>query len=149
LQNSIAIIYFAIQSTFTTIVFEFSKRYFILTILLFITEVLIGAYMHDAIIRPYGGDFLVVILIYCFVKSFFNTPVVITAIYVLIFSYAVEVSQYFHLVSVLGLDHSKIARIVMGTSFSFIDLLSYTLGMLLVVVGERSLKPRAESKKIG
>lgn len=117
--------------------FKFNLRYFLLTVLLFLTEVLIARYMDDAIIRPYGGDFLVVILIYCFVKSFFNTPVLGTAIGTLLFSYFVEITQYFHLVNVLGWYQYKIARIVMGTYFSFVDLLCYTLGIMLVLLLEK------------
>ncbi|WP_295791406.1 DUF2809 domain-containing protein [Mucilaginibacter sp.] len=83
--------------------FRFNHWYFVLMLLLFAIEFIIGADFHDTIIRPYGGDFLVVILIYCFVKSFINTPVVGTALGVLLFSYMVEVSQYFHLVNLLGM----------------------------------------------
>jgi hypothetical protein len=119
--------------------FNFHKTYFILFVLIFITEVFIGAYMHDAIIRPYGGDFLVVILLYCLVKAFFNTAVIPTAIGVLLFSYFVEIAQYFHLVNLLGWQHSRIACIVMGTHFSFIDLLVYTLGILLVIGTEKAV----------
>ena len=115
---------------------RFSAPYFFLVILLLITEILIGLYMHDAIIRPFGGDFLVVILIYCFVKSFFDAPVLATATAVLLFAFAVEISQYFHLVNVLGLERSPLARALMGTSFSFIDLLMYTLGAITVLVVE-------------
>jgi Protein of unknown function (DUF2809) len=117
--------------------FSFNKYYFLLAILLLCTEVYIGLYMHDAIIRPYGGDFLVVIFLYCLVKSFINLPVLPAAAWVLIFAYVVEVSQYFHLVNMLGLQRSKIAKILLGTSFSFIDLGMYTLGTLLVIVTER------------
>lgn len=92
--------------------------------------------MHDAIIRPYGGDFLVVILLYCMVKTCVNTPPPITACGVLVFAYLIEISQYFHLVEVLGWEHSKIACTVMGTFFSFIDLLAYTLGILFVLTVE-------------
>ncbi len=116
--------------------FGFYKYYFFLALLLFIAEVLIGAFLHDSIIRPYGGDFLVVILIYCFAKSFLNTSVLPTALCVLIFSYMVEISQYFHLIRLLGLEHSKTARLLLGTSFSFTDLLAYTLGILLVLMIE-------------
>lgn len=115
---------------------KFNRAYFILTLLLFMVEFIIGADVHDEIIRPYGGDFLVVILIYCLVKSFLNTPVLQTAISVLLFAYMVEISQYFHLVSHLGLQHSRVAKILLGTSFSFTDLLAYTLGILLVIVVE-------------
>ncbi len=116
--------------------FQFHKKYFFIAILLFLTEVFIAAYLHDAVIRPYGGDFLVVILIYCFVKSFLNTPVTATAFAVLLFSYIVETLQYFHLVDLLGLEKSTIARIVIGTSFAWTDLLAYTLGILLVLMIE-------------
>jgi hypothetical protein len=114
----------------------FNKTYFILTLLLLLAEVYIGLYMHDAIIRPYGGDFLVVILLYCLVKSFINFPVLLTACWVLLFAYAIEVSQYFHLVNLLGLQDSKTAKILLGTSFSFIDMLTYTLGIALVLATE-------------
>jgi hypothetical protein len=116
--------------------FRFNRWYFVLVLLLFAIEFIIGADFHDTIIRPYGGDFLVVILIYCFVKSFINAPVVGTALGVLLFSYLMEVSQYFHLVNLLGLQHSKLAKIMLGTSFSFTDLLAYTLGIGLVIVIE-------------
>ncbi len=121
-------------------IFRFNKAYFFLTLLLFVTEVIIAAYLHDAIIRPYGGDFLVVILIYCFVKSFLNTNVKATALAVLLFSYLIETLQYFQLVDMLGLEKSKIARIVIGTSFAWTDLLAYTLGVLLVLIVEFRLR---------
>lgn len=124
---------------------SFNIRYFLLTAILFIIEVLIALYIHDAIIRPYGGDFLVVILIYCFVKTFFNWPVIKTALGTLIFSYLVEIGQYFHLVNVLGLERFKLARIVIGVGFSFIDLLCYTMGIILVVIVERLLSKKYEA----
>ena len=117
----------------------FNKTYFILTLLLLLTEIYIGLYMHDTIIRPYGGDFLVVILLYCLVKSFINFPVLLTAGWVLFFAYAVEVSQYFHLVKILGFQDSKTAKILLDTSFSFIDMLTYTLGIILVIATENLL----------
>lgn len=100
---------------------------------IFVTEVLIARYLHGGFIREYGGDFLVVILIYCTVKAFFVLPVYKTAFWVLIFAYAVEISQYFHLVSLLGLQNSRLAKIILGTTFSFIDLLTYTIGILFVL----------------
>ena len=114
----------------------FYPRYFIAAFLLFLTEIFIGFFMHDSIIRPYGGDLLVVILIYCMVKSVLNSPVGITALAVLLFSYIVETLQYFHLVRVLGLEHYALARIIIGTSFAWTDILAYTLGIGLVLLVE-------------
>lgn len=120
--------------------FQFHRKYFFLSILLFATEVFIAVYLHDAVIRPYGRDFLVVILIYCFIKSFLNTQVMVTALAVLLFSYLIETLQYFHLVDILGLEKSKIARTVIGTSFAWTDLLAYSLGILLVLTVEFAIK---------
>lgn len=117
--------------------FKFNYRYFLLAIILFIVEVLIALYVHDAVIRPYIGDLLVVILIYCFAKTFLNTPVIPTAIAVLLFAFAIEVAQYFNMVRVLGLQQFKIARVVLGTSFEWIDLLAYTAGAATVIITEK------------
>jgi hypothetical protein len=121
---------------------KFNKHYFLLTLLLFAIEFLIARYIHDDFIRPYIGDVLVVILLYCFVKSFLNTPVLPIAIGVLIFSYIIETLQYFHIVDVIGLGHSKVARIVIGSSFSWLDILSYTAGMAIVLLTDRTTELR-------
>ena len=116
---------------------KFNWYYFVLTILLLGSEILTALFVHDGIIRPYIGDLLVVILIYCFVKSFVNTPVFMTAVSVLLFSYTVEILQYLKIINVLGLQHSGIARIVIGTSFEWIDLLAYTAGVVIILFVEK------------
>lgn len=121
---------------------RFNYIYFILTILIFITEVLIAIYLHDGFIRPYVGDFLVVILIYCFVRSFLQAPVIPVALAVLAFSYLVEIMQYFNLVKLIGLEHSRIANIVIGNYFTWTDILSYTLGIGFTILIEK-IKPFA------
>lgn len=118
--------------------FKFRIRYFIYTIILFVIELCIGFFFRDGFFRPYIGDFLVVILIYCFVRSFFDVSVFAAAIFVLLFSYTVELLQYFKLVEILGLQHSKIARILIGTSFDWMDLVAYTLGIWMVWVMEKA-----------
>ena len=114
----------------------FYPKYFVIAILLLLTEIAIGLFVHDAILRPYGGDFLVVILLYCLVKSFLNSPVVATAIGVLLFSYIVETLQYFHIVRMLGLEKYALARVIFGTSFAWTDITVYTLGAGLVLLVE-------------
>lgn len=116
---------------------RFSPLYFCLTVLLFVIEVLIAAYLHDEFIRPYAGDFLVVILIYCFVHSFVQAPVVPVALAVLAFSYLVETLQYFNLVKLLGLEHSRIANIVIGNYFTWVDIIAYTLGIAFTIFIEK------------
>lgn len=111
----------------------FNKKFFFLTLLLFITEVLIALYVRDRFVRPYGGDYLVVMLIYCFVRTFLNSPVLPTAVAVLLFAYLIETLQYFRLVDRLGLEHNVIAKTVIGYGFSWIDMLAYTLGIATIL----------------
>ncbi len=123
---------------------RFQRRYFIFFVILLLIEVVIAVFAHDNFIRPFFGDFLVVILIYCFVRSFFNTPLVMTAIGVLLFSYLMEVLQYFNLVKMLGLQNSNLARVMIGTSFEWTDLVAYTLGIGLVILLDKSKKPASK-----
>lgn len=116
--------------------FRLHKTYLFLSILLLIIEVLIAAYVNDSIIRPYVGDYLVVILLYCLVRSFLNTPVVPTAIAVLLFSYLVEITQYFRLADMLGVK-SRVLRIMMGSYFTWNDIICYTLGIVSVIACEK------------
>jgi hypothetical protein len=115
----------------------FNKNYFLLAVLIFFIEVFIALYVHDAFVRPYLGDVLVVILIYCFVKSFFDWPVLPVAMSVLAFSFAVETLQYFNIIEILGLEKSNLARTIIGTSFAWLDLLTYVIGITIVLFVER------------
>ena len=123
--------------------FTFNLRYFLLAVLLFVVEVFIAVYVHDAIIRPYIGDLLVVILLYCFVKAFTTVKPIPAAIGVLLFSYLIEILQYFRLVELLGLGHSNLARVVIGSSFEWIDLIAYTAGTVIALLFESFLARRS------
>ncbi|WP_162128222.1 ribosomal maturation YjgA family protein [Flavobacterium phycosphaerae] len=118
---------------------HFNRDYFGLTALLFVIEVLIASFVHDKIVRPYIGDVLVVMLIYCFVKSFLNLKIITAAVLVLLFAFSIETLQYFNLVEKLGLEQNKIARIVIGSSFEWVDFIAYSLGILIILVVEKQL----------
>jgi hypothetical protein len=127
--------------------FRFHIIYFLLSIALLALEIFIGARMHDSIIRPYGGDFLVVILLYCLVRSFWDLPILSTAVSVLLFSYLVEISQYFRLADHLGFKGPSLARVILGSYFTWTDILSYTLGILTVIGVEVVIRRGAKREK--
>lgn len=124
---------------------RFNKTYFLLTILLFCTEVFIALFVHDNFIRPYFGDVLVVILIYCFIQTFFNLSKTKTAIYVLLFAFLIETLQYFNFITFLGLEKNKVAKTVIGNSFSFHDLLAYVVGILITLGIEKIVSKKKET----
>ncbi len=115
---------------------KLNPTFLLLSLLLFIVEVLIAIYADDDFIRPYVGDFLVVILLYCMLKSFFSFDYRYSGFSVLAFSYLVEGLQYLNFVDAIGLENSRIANILLGNYFAWIDILAYTLGIILVLIIE-------------
>jgi len=120
----------------------FNKVYFFLMTLLLTIEIYIGMYVKDSFVRPYLGGFLVVILIYCFLKAFWKISYFKAAIYVLLFSFVIEFLQYFNIVEILGLQENKLASIIIGTSFSLEDLLAYFLGVVSILIIEYSFNKK-------
>ena len=105
--------------------------------MLLIIELFIASFMHDRYIRPYGGDFLAVILLYCMIRSLFKLPPWPVAGYVLLFSYFIEWLQYMKLADRLQLRAHSIARMLLGDYFTWTDMLSYTLGIATVLIIEK------------
>lgn len=111
---------------------RFNKYYALLAILLFGVELVIAIWIHDTLIRPFVGDILVVMLLFCLLRAVIQINNQHLILAVLIFSYAVEIGQYFQLAQWLGLAQYTIARIVIGSTFDGMDLVAYTLGALLL-----------------
>ncbi|WP_029033386.1 DUF2809 domain-containing protein [Salinimicrobium terrae] len=111
---------------------QFNLKYFLAAVILFFIEVFIAVFVQDSFIRPYGGDFLVVIFLYCLLKSFFRIPVKNAIFGVLLFSFVVEGSQYLRLVDLMGLQDNKIASVVLGNYFEWLDMVIYTLAALTI-----------------
>jgi hypothetical protein len=102
-------------------------KYGLVAIALFIVEVIIATKLNDYhFIRAYFGDFLVVILLYCLLKAVYDFDPKRLAIGIFAFSVVVEVAQYFRIADVLQL--TGWARVMVGTSFSFHDVLMYAAG---------------------
>jgi len=113
--------------------FKFSVKYLLITILIFLIEVLIATKLeHIFFIRAYLGDVIVVMLLYTFVKTFItiNDQKLIAGIFV--FSCLVEFAQYFKIADKLGFQPGSLMYIVIGNSFSWIDILCYAVGCLLL-----------------
>jgi hypothetical protein len=70
----------------------------------------------------------VVILIYHLIKAFLDLPPASLALAVFSFSCVVEISQYFHLADAIGLPRGGLLSVLLGNSFSWLDLLMYLLG---------------------
>lgn len=116
--------------------FRFNLNSLLLSVGLLAILIFIAAFVHDQFIRPFGGDVLVVVWLYFFMKSFLNMSPLKLSIGVLFFAYGVEIAQYFNLVTILGLEEHKLARIIIGSTFDFMDLFAYTIGWVLIIAHE-------------
>ena len=128
-------------------ILRLSWVYLTLSILLFLLEFVIERYTHDDFVRPYVGDFFIVILLYTLVRSVLNTRMLPTALAVLVYSYLLEFTQYLKLSQVLGVDQSWIGRLILGNYFAWGDLVAYTAGILVVILVERLISiPRNQTR---
>lgn len=117
----------------------FNKTYFFTFLILLATEILIAVYLKSGFIRLTFGDYLVVILMYCFIKSFIKHHWKAIAIGVLLFAYSVEGLQAFNLLKLLNLQGNKLANIILGSTFSITDLVAYTFGFITIIFVEIKL----------
>jgi hypothetical protein len=115
---------------------RFTLKYFYWTLLLFATEVFIAIFIDDQFIRPFVGDVLVVILIYCFLRAFWRVKANATIAVVFLFACLVEGLQAINIVTLLGLSHNKFASVVIGTVFDWKDIMAYAIGCLIIYLWE-------------
>ena len=100
-------------------------------------EILIALFVRDAFLRPYGGDILVTVLLCCFLRIFFPEKPRLLPLWVFLFAAGVEVGQYFDFVTLLGLGDSAFFRTLLGSTFSWADLLCYGAGCGLFALLDR------------
>jgi len=119
---------------------KFQLKYFLAFVFLFILEIMIA--QTSGFIRHTFGDFLVVILLFYFVKSFLNFSNKTIGLSVLLFAYIVEFLQLTALLKLLGLENNRLAVIIFGATFSIGDLVAYALGIIIVLLVENNFKLR-------
>lgn len=99
-------------------------------------EIFIALFVHDSFVRPYLGDVLVIVLLYCLgrgpisCKGKWLAPVV-TALGAL-----AEGLQYLRLADRLGMGSASPLRVILGSTFDWADLLCYLTGGLILAAWE-------------
>ncbi|MBQ3915893.1 MAG: DUF2809 domain-containing protein [Ruminococcus sp.] len=117
-------------------------------LVLLIIEVLIALFIKGGFIRYYLGDVIVVWVCYCFAQIFLGGKHNIkTAIGVLIFAFITEFLQGINIVDKLGLGGSAFFRTLIGTKFSLEDLVCYTVGIAVNILGIVIWKKLVTDKK--
>ncbi|UBZ07208.1 DUF2809 domain-containing protein [Salegentibacter mishustinae] len=103
---------------------------------LLIIEILIASFIKDDFIRPYLGDFLVVIMLYCFLMGLSRFSIYKSLFIVLVFSFTIEFFQLIDIPKLLQYQPPKSIMIILGNSFSVWDLVAYLLGLISCLIIE-------------
>ena len=117
---------------------SFRPGYAALAAAIFVVEVVIALYMHDRFVRPYGGDVLAVILVYCGLRAALRIEVLPAILAALAIAFAVEFGQLIGILDMLGLRGNTQATVVLGSGFEVRDLFAYTAGAAIVLLVERA-----------
>ena len=118
---------------------KFNKPFFTLSMLLFCSEVCIATFLTKGFIRHTFGDFLVVILMYCTIRSFMKTKPIYLASTVLIIAFVIEFLQLYNLLEYLNLSDNTLATIILGSTFETSDLVAYTFGIISIYLIDKNL----------
>lgn len=124
-------------------------KYLLLSVIIFIIEVCIALFFTDRVIRPFVGDVLVIILLYCFFRIFLNFAPWKIAFGVFLFACVIEVLQYFDYVARLGLENYKVISIIMGRTFEVTDFVAYFTGFLIIILGEQISNSFSKTRESG
>jgi Protein of unknown function (DUF2809) len=110
------------------------KKFLLISVLLFITEVLIAFFVNDKIIRPFFGDYLAVMFLFYLLASFFKSSKLKIALFVLFISFFLEGLQYIQFLKIIGCEKVTFIKILLGNTFEWLDLLVYTLGIITIIL---------------
>ena len=112
------------------------NRWYLLAFFVLLTAIVLIAIYGTGFIRYHFGDILIIIFIYCFIRSFIRNRMKWLPLAVFIFAVLVEIGQYFHIVEWLGLAHIAFIRIAVGMTFDPWDIVMYFIGCALLYLFE-------------
>lgn len=110
-----------------------NKTHIALAIVLLMVEIVIALFIDDAFVRPYLGDTIATILVFALLMAVFKISVKQGAITALLISYFIEFTQYFKVIELLGWENNELAVTLMGSRFSWPDIVAYTAGTALIL----------------
>ena len=111
-------------------------KYLIPFIILLCIEILIAICVHDTFIRPYVGDLLVVVVLYCIVRVIIPDKYRLIPFWIFVFAAFIECLQYLKWVERLGIENNAFLRILMGATFDWKDIVCYGIGCILLGIYE-------------
>ena len=98
-------------------------------------EICIAIYAKDGFIRYYLGDVLAAAMLYAFGRAAFRLPPKILALAAFTLSLVIEITQYFKVLEILGVQNYAL-WIIFGGTFDWTDIICYAIGCVLAYASE-------------
>lgn len=114
-------------------------------LVLLATEVCIALFVHDSFVRPYIGDVLAVVTVYCGARIVFPQRFAWLSAAVMALAVGVELIQLTDFSSLFG-EGSFIA-VLLGSTFDPHDLLCYAIGGIVCVLCDILIFVKEKSEK--
>lgn len=90
-------------------------------------EVMIALFVHDKFVRPYLGDVLAVVTVYCGARIVFVNKPRFLSVWVTALAFVVELLQLTDIS-----DHvERVLAVILGSTFDVKDLLCYAVGGII------------------
>ena len=114
--------------------------YFLIFLFLLLVEIAIATYLKTGFIRANLGDLIVVIVLYCLLMSTLKPSVKTGLVLTLAIAFMIELLQLIDLTRFFPQEYKQLATLVLGSHFSWLDLLMYVLGIVCVWITEIVVK---------
>ena len=110
-------------------------------------EIAIALFVHDAVVRPFIGDGLAVMLVYCALRAVTPLAMWVAVAGALATAFAIEFGQLVGVLDLLGLRANRLAAVLLGTGFDPVDFIAYTAGASGVVAAEAISSFRMQKRR--
>ena len=127
-------------------------KYIIMFVMLLIIEILIGKFLNQGFIREYGGDILIIPLLYAFIRIFCVNDSKAARLYLplalFVLGVCAEIVQATNVIGIFGVKRDSLLGIIIGSTFDWKDILCYLTGTILIL-GWNYMKARLLAISIG
>ena len=98
----------------------------------FICLIIVKAFRYSGFVRGFLGDVFFMGLMFYSLNAIYDFNKEKLLLNLLFFSYIVEITQYFKILEYLNLSDNAFLKLLFGATFDIMDLVAYTIGILLV-----------------
>ncbi len=91
-------------------------------------------YSKNLFIRGFLGDVVIISFFVFGIKTFFPIKLFKISIFVLLFAFFVEFTQYFKVLKFLQIQENLFTKIIFGSTFDPFDLVAYFIGFIISIL---------------